>query len=207
MAPVLNDLFLLFLDNIRQTTWIEAVAAVTGVLSIWLGRRANVLIFPVGIISVLLYVYICFNARLYADMGVNFVYFVMSIYGWYNWIRPHKEGQSEKLPITFQKPKARWIAAAVALAMFISLAFVLSHFTDSDVPVIDAFTTALCVMAMYLTTQKKVENWIYYIIADFISIPLYIYKGLILTSVQYTVFLIIAIIAVIAWRKEALQHD
>ncbi|MGP1446383.1 MAG: nicotinamide riboside transporter PnuC [Candidatus Limimorpha sp.] len=204
---MLNDFFLLLLDNIRQTTWIEAIAAVTGVVSIWLGRKANVLIFPVGIVSVLLYVYICYNARLYADMGVNFVYFVMSIYGWYNWIRPHKESKSDRLPITFQGGKQRWISIGLALLMFVALTFLLSHCTDSDVPVIDAFTTALCMMAMYLTTQKKVENWIYYIIADFISIPLYVYKGLVFTSLQYSIFLIIAIIALKSWRKEALRHD
>ncbi len=152
---MLNDFFLLLLDNIRQTTWIEAIAAVTGIVSIWLGRKANVLIFPVGIVSVLLYVHICYNARLYADMGVNFVYFIMSIYGWYNWLRPHKESKSDRLPITFQGSKQRRISIGLALLMFVALAFLLSHCTDSDVPVIDAFTTALCVMAMYLTTQKK----------------------------------------------------
>ncbi len=204
---MLNDFFLLLLDNIRQTTWIEAVAAITGVTSIWLGRKANVLIFPVGIVSVLLYVYICYNARLYADMGVNLVYFVMSIYGWYNWLRPHKESKSDKLPITFQGGQQRWFSAGLTLLMFVALAFLLSRFTDSDVPVIDAFTTALCIMAMYLTTQKKVENWVYYIIADLISIPLYIYKGLVFTSLQYVVFVIIAIIALKAWRTEALQYD
>ncbi len=192
--------------DISQTSWIEAVAALTGILSIWFGRKASILVFPIGIVSVLLYVYICFNARLYADMGINFVYFVMSVYGWYNWLRPGKGDKTDRLPITFQNKAKRWLSIGIAALLFVVLAFILSRFTDSDVPVIDAFTSALCVLAMYLTTQKKVENWIYYLIADLISIPLYIYKGLMLTSIQYFVFLALAIAGFITWRKEALKN-
>lgn len=194
------------LQDIMQTSPLEAIAALTGILSIWLGKRESIWVFPIGLVSVGIYVYICGNARLYADMGINAVYFVMSIYGWYNWLRPHKESKSDKLQVSFQSGTQRWTAIAIAATLFAILAFVLKKYTDSDVPVIDAFTSSLCVLAMYLTTQKKVENWIYYIVADCISIPLYIYKGLVLTSIQYLVFFVIAIAGLIAWRKEALKH-
>lgn len=189
-----------------QTSPLEAIAALTGILSIWLGKRESIWVFPIGLVSVGIYVYICGKARLYADMGINAVYFVMSIYGWYNWLRPHKESKSDKLQVSFQSGTQRWASIAIAATLFAILAFVLKKYTDSDVPVIDAFTSSLCVLAMYLTTQKKVENWIYYIVADCISIPLYIYKGLVLTSIQYLVFFVIAIAGLIAWRKEALKH-
>ena len=194
------------LQDIMQTSPLEAIAALTGILSIWLGKRESIWVFPIGLVSVGIYVYICGNARLYADMGINAVYFVMSIYGWYNWLRPHKESKSDKLQVSFQSGTQRWASIAIAATLFAILAFVLKKYTDSDVPVIDAFTSSLCVLAMYLTTQKKVENWIYYIVADCISIPLYIYKGLVLTSIQYLVFFVIAIAGLIAWRKEALKH-
>lgn len=194
------------LQDIMQTSPLEAIAALTGILSIWLGKRESIWVFPIGLVSVGIYVYICGKARLYADMGINAVYFVMSIYGWYNWLRPHKESKSDKLQVSFQSGTQRWASIAIAATLFAILAFVLKKYTDSDVPVIDAFTSSLCVLAMYLTTQKKVENWIYYIVADCISIPLYIYKGLVLTSIQYLVFFVIAIAGLIAWRKEALKH-
>ena len=193
-------------QDIMQTSWLEAIAAITGILSIWLGKKENILVFPIGIISVLIYVYICFNAKLYADMGINAVYFIMSVYGWYNWLRPHKESKTERLQVTFQDRRHRWDSIAIAFALFVILSFILTRFTDSDVPLIDAFTSSLCVLAMYLTTQKKVENWVYYLVADGISIPLYIYKGLVLTSIQYLVFFLIAVAGLIAWRKEALKN-
>lgn len=193
-------------QDIMQTSWLEAIAALTGILSIWLGKKENIWVFPIGLVSVGIYVYICGTARLYADMGINTVYFVMSIYGWYNWLRPHREQGSLKLQISFLNRRQCWGSAAITLLLFAALAFILKKYTDSDVPVIDAFTSSLCVLAMYLTTQKKVENWYYYIIADGVSVPLYIYKGLILTSIQYVVFLIIAIAGLIAWRKDALKH-
>ena len=193
-------------QDIMQTSWLEAIAAITGIFSIWLGKKENILVFPIGIISVLIYVYICFNAKLYADMGINAVYFIMSVYGWYNWLRPHKESKTERLQVTFQDRRHRWGSIAIAFALFVILSFILTRFTDSDVPLIDAFTSSLCVLAMYLTTQKKVENWVYYLVADGISIPLYIYKGLVLTSIQYLVFFLIAVAGLIAWRKEALKN-
>lgn len=194
------------IQDIMQTSWLEAIAALTGILSIWFGKKESILVFPIGIISVLIYVYICFNARLYADTGINIVYFVMSVYGWYNWLKPHKEHKSDRLRITFQDNKHRMGSIIIALALFVILAFILTRYTDSDVPIIDAFTSSLCVLAMYLTTQKKVENWIYYLVADCISIPLYVYKGLVLTSIQYLVFFALAVAGLIAWRKEAANH-
>lgn len=201
----LPTFFQTFWDNVCNTTLLEAIAATTGLISIWYNKKVNILVYPIGIVSVLIYVYICYNAKLYADMGINAVYFIMNVYGWYNWSRPRTDRHS-KLKVSFQSTKARWIGILVSIILFIALSFLLSRYTDSDVPYIDAFTTALCLLGMYLTTQKNVENWVYYFIADLISVPLYIYKGLVFTSFQYFVFLIIAAMAYHSWRKEALQN-
>ena len=113
------------LQDIMQTSPLEAIAALTGILSIWLGKRESIWVFPIGLVSVGIYVYICGNARLYADMGINAVYFVMSIYGWYNWLRPHKESKSDKLQVSFQSGTQRWASIAIAATLFAILAFVL----------------------------------------------------------------------------------
>ncbi|MDP3445297.1 MAG: nicotinamide riboside transporter PnuC [Ignavibacteria bacterium] len=195
------DFFNLFLQNVAQTTLIEIIAVVFGLLSVWYSMKVNILVYPTGIVSVLIYVYICFFAGLYADMGINFVYFVMSIYGWYNWSRSGID--KPKLAVSFSTTKELTIGIVATMIAFIALSYVLFNFTDSTVPFIDSFTTAVFIVGMWLMAVKKVENWIYWIIGDIVSVPLYFYKGLVFTSFQYLVFLIIAVVGYYAWRKEA----
>ncbi len=198
-----TEFFDLFLQNIYQTTLIEVIAVVFGLLSVWYSMKVNILVYPTGIVSVLIYVYICYIAGLYADMGINAVYFVMSVYGWYNWTRPQND--KSILSVTYANKKQNLIALAATIISFFLIRFILVAYTDSNVPGIDAFTTAVFLIGMWLMATKKVENWIYWIIGDIVSIPLYFYKGLVLTSFQYSVFLILAIIGYIAWRKEAVR--
>jgi nicotinamide mononucleotide transporter len=198
-----TDFFDLLLQNIYQTTLIEVIAVVFGLLSVWYSMKVNILVYPTGIVSVLIYVYICYIAGLYADMGINAVYFVMSVYGWYNWTRPQND--KSILSVTYATKKQNLIALAATIISFFLIRFILVAYTDSNVPEIDAFTTAVFLIGMWLMAIKKVENWIYWIIGDIVSIPLYFYKGLVFTSFQYSVFLILAIIGYIAWRKEAVR--
>ncbi len=191
----------LFLQNIYQTTLLEVVAVVFGLLSVWYSKKVNILVFPTGIVSVVIYVYICFVAKLYADMGINFVYFVMSVYGWINWTR--KRPNETELPVRFLTKKQNIYAVLATIVWFFLLSYVLTHFTDSNVPYIDSFTTSVFIVGMWLMAVKKVENWIYWIIGDVVSVPLYFYKGLVFTSFQYFVFLIIAVMGYLAWRKQA----
>lgn len=190
-------------QNILQTTILEIIAVVFGLLSVWYSKKINILVYPTGIISVVIYVYICLGAKLYADMGINFVYFVMSIYGWYNWTR--KDSLKKMLPISFCTKKEHLINIAMFLFFFISLSFILTNYTDSNVPYWDSLTTSIFIIGMWLMAMKKVENWILWIIGDIISIPLYFYKGLVLTSLQFTVFLGIAILGYYAWKKKYLE--
>jgi len=198
-----TEFFDLFLQNIYQTTLIEVIAVVFGLLSVWYSMKVNILVYPTGIVSVLIYVYICYIAGLYADMGINAVYFVMSVYGWYNWTRPQND--KSILSVTYANKKQNLIALAATIISFFLIRFILVAYTDSNVPEIDAFTTAVFLIGMWLMATKKVENWIYWIIGDIVSIPLYFYKGLVFTSFQYSVFLILAIIGYSTWRKEAVR--
>jgi nicotinamide mononucleotide transporter len=195
------DFFDLFLQNVLQTTLLEIIAVIFGLLSVWYSMKVNILVYPTGIVSVIIYVYICFFAGLYADMGINFVYFIMSVYGWYNWTRPRTD--KLRLPVTFSSKQHHLIAIGGTIVSFVIIRAVLIAYTDSNVPNIDAFTTSVFIVGMWLMAVKKVENWIYWIIGDIVSVPLYFYKGLVFTSFQYFVFLILAIMGYIAWRKEA----
>ena len=187
------------IKGIQQLSILEALGVIFGLLSVWFAKRESILVFPTGIISVMIYVYLCFNTRLYADMGINGYYFVMSVYGWYYWSR--KDAADHQTPIT-RNSRTDWIwTISMLFISFIILSQLLLHLTDSDVPIIDALTTAIFFVGMQLMAKKKIENWLAWIVGDFISIPLYYYKGLVLTSFQFFIFFIIAILGYISWKK------
>lgn len=196
----MNSFFELFLQNLYQTTLLEIIAVFFGLLSVWYSRKVNILVYPTGIVSVLIYVYICFHAGLYADMGINWVYFVMSLYGWYNWTR--KKNNETIVKISWLSLKSHIISVFIVIISFVVISFILINYTDSTVPYVDAFTTAVFIVGMWLMAIKKVENWIYWIIGDIICMPMFFYKGLVFTSFQYFVFLILAVMGYYSWRNE-----
>jgi nicotinamide mononucleotide transporter len=190
----------LLYQNIIDTSVLEVIAVGFGIASVVYSKKVNILVYPTGLVSVIIYVYICFFAKLYADMGINVVYFIMSIYGWYNWSR--KNDNKKVLPISMCSKKEHWINLEMFVFFFVILIYILKNFTDSDVPVWDSLTTAIFIVGMWLMAMKKVENWILWIIGDLISIPLYFHKGLVLTSVQFIVFLVLAILGYLEWKKK-----
>lgn len=196
---IFNQLY----TDLLNTSVLEIVAVIFGLLSVWFAKKENILVYPTGIISVLIYVYICFFAGLYADMGINFFYFIMSVYGWYSWTR--KDTKKKALNITSCNISYHIINVAALIIFFFGIKAILVNFTDSTVPVIDSLTTSIFIVAMWLMARKKIENWIAWIIGDIISIPLYAYKGLVFTSFQYTVFLVLAILGYIEWRKKLME--
>lgn len=196
----LSDIFHQFFNNLKNTGIAEYIAVFTGLLSVWYARKENILVYPIGIISVILYVYLCYHAGLYADMGINAFYFVTSIYGWYKWTRRDKISHQHR-PIAWcnKKETAGGILAIIVFTLIIYQ--VLYRFTDSTVPFIDALTTAIFIVGMWLMALKKIENWIYWIIGDTVCVFLFPYKGLYFSSVQYVVFLILAIFGYIEWKR------
>lgn len=203
---VIADLFDIFYQNLLATTWFEIVAVAFGILSVWFARKANILVYPFGIVSVLIYVYICFFANLYAHMSINLFYFIMSVYGWYNWTR---KGQDQKvLPISWNTQKEQWVAVIAIVAAYGLIFLLIWLFKHDDleyirsfVPYVDSFTTAVFLIGMLLMARKKVENWLCWITGNLVSIPMYFTQGLVLTSFQYVVFLILAVLGFIEWRK------
>ncbi|MBM3435985.1 MAG: nicotinamide mononucleotide transporter [Bacteroidetes bacterium] len=200
-----------FRDNLLNTGWLEFVAVVFGLLSVWFARKENILVYPTGIVSVVIYVYIYFQVNLYAGAGINFFYFVMSVYGWYRWAKK-KDLQALKITACDRQD---WIIAVVMFVLSVVVIIVLLKIFKKDdldywstrVPYIDTFTTAVFIVGMWLMAVKKIENWIAWIIGDIISIPLFIYKGLAFTGFQFMVFLALAVMGYISWkRKLVFEH-
>ena len=196
------------ITGMQQTGWLEWTAVVTGIMSVWFSSRENILVYPTGIISVLIYVYFGYTYLLYADMGVNAYYFIMSVYGWYHWTQTD-DSNKDQIPVTTNNQREHIISLFILVSSFLILAFVLSQFTDSDVPYWDATTTCFAILGMWLMARKKLESWIAWIVTNLISIPLYFYKGLVLTSFQFLIFTIIAIVGYFAWKRslEKEQND
>lgn len=187
------------INGVYQTSAAEWIAVATGLLSVWYSMKENILVYPFGIVSVVIYVFLAFQYRLYADMGVNAYYFIMSVYGWYHW--KDTEGNRDQIPVTINDLKENIITFTMFAGSFALLAWVLLNYTDSDVPVWDALTTAVAIVGMWLMARKKLESWIAWILTDLISIPLYYYKGLTLTSFQFLIFTGLAVAGLLSWYR------
>lgn len=199
----LHEIYRQFFVDLQQTTWLELIAGVCGIASVLFSRMENILVYPVGMINTAIYIYLYVQHGLYADASVNFYYTVMSIAGWVLWTRK-KDGHSV-LVITKSGAKD-WRNALLFFAFcWIVLFTVLKKFTDSTVPQADAFTSAAAFTGMWLMNKKKLENWTWWIITNLASIPLNFYKHLVFTSFQYLVFLILAILGYISWRKKIIH--
>ncbi|MBL7746933.1 MAG: nicotinamide mononucleotide transporter [Chitinophagaceae bacterium] len=189
----------------KNTSWQEFVAVFFGIISVLFSRKENVLVYPTGIINTVLYTWFCFSWwSLYAEGSLNFYYTIMSIYGWYVWTRK-KEGAV--LAISYNSKKDWIISLSFFALSWALLFFILKQYTNSSVPLADSFASAAAYTGMWQMTRKKVENWIWWIITNIVSVPLYFYKGAVFTSVQYVVFLILAILGLVEWIKKTKKQN
>lgn len=179
---------------------LEITAVVFGIISVLFARKNNILVYPTGLISTLIFIYILYNFKLYGEFIINIYYSAMSIIGWYLWSR-RNNGQ-EEFPISIMNSKEYKISGLIFTATLLFIALVY-HFFDKFTDLtayVDAFTTALFFVGMWLMAKRKIENWIVWIIADIISVPLYFFKGLTVSSLQFIVFTIIAVLGYIEWK-------
>lgn len=178
---------------------IEGLAVSTGLASVWFSVKERIWVYPIGLISVSIYVYLSFIYGIYADMGINIYYVLMSIYGWYRWLQPSESGSAKEIT---HNSRIEWLLSIVLfLLSWVILFVILQKFTDSEIPLWDSLTTSLAIVGMWLMAEKKVEHWLFWIATDLLSIPLYYYKDLLLTSGQFFVFTILAIIGWLQWNK------
>ncbi|MFY8068862.1 MAG: nicotinamide riboside transporter PnuC [Flavobacterium sp.] len=179
---------------------LEITAVVFGIISVLFARKNNILVYPTGLISTLIFIYILYNFKLYGEFIINIYYSAMSITGWYLWSR-RNNGQ-EEFPISIMNSKDYKISTIIFTVTLLFIALVY-HFFDKFTDLtayVDAFTTALFFVGMWLMAKRKIENWIVWIIADIISVPLYFFKGLTVSSLQFIVFTIIAVLGYIEWK-------
>ena len=188
---------------------IEIIAVITGMLSIWYSYRINILVYPIGMISLALYVFIFIKNGLYANAVINFLYFVISIFGWWNWLRQRTTDNGQQitdkgeLKVSYLSKKE----TVITITILVTLIWLINLFTTNDLSIrLDYYTSAAGLIAMVLTSFKKVENWFFYLVADIVLIPLCIYNGLYLTSIQYVAYTILAIMGYINWNKEAKKN-
>lgn len=180
--------------------YVEILGVVFSLLYLLFSIRQNILLWPAGMISAILYMVVFFHSKFYADMGLNAYYFFISIYGWIVWSRG-KSGSGEGLQITRIALKQGLILTLITALAFAGIGIILDHFTDSPVPYWDAFTTALSFTATWMLARKILEHWILWLIIDVVSMALYLYRGLYPTLLLFGVYSIMAVVGFIQWRR------
>ena len=201
----MGQIFQDFLVAMKNTSAIEYIAVLFGIASVIYSRLENILVYPTGLINTILFTYLCFVWNLYAEASLNLYYTVMSIYGWVLWSRRKSNGGEHVLHVTRSTPR-EWQQALLFFTICWSVLFlILRYFTNSVVPMADSFASASAYTGMWLMARKKLENWIWWILTNLASIPLYFYKHAVFTSFQFVVLLVLAIMGYITWN-EKLKH-
>ena len=181
---------------------IELLGAILGILYIVFSIRQNILTWPTGLITSLLYIVVFFKSGLYATMGLQVYYVFISIYGWYFWLKGKNTDNKSQLPVQLVKRKL-WIKiAAISILIYAIIFFILIKYSDSEVPYLDSLTTSLSIVATWMLAKKYIEQWIIWIFVDLVSSGLYIYKNLWPTVVLFIIYTIMAFLGYIEWKKD-----
>ena len=185
---------------------LELLGVITGIIYLWLEYRANIYLWVAGIIMPAIYIFVYYDAGLYADFGINIYYLLIALYGWFAWktgftLTGKKKTTEQELSISYT-PRSAWAKITVTyLIAQIAIAWLLINYTDSTVPWADSFTTALSIVGMWMLARKYVEQWWVWCIVDVASSALYVYKELYFTAVLYAVYAIIAIFGYYKWKR------
>jgi nicotinamide mononucleotide transporter len=206
----LTEILQQFIEGMRATTVLEYIAVFAGIASVWYSRKENILVYPVGLINTIIYIYLSGKANLFGEVSVNIYYTVMSIYGWYLWLKKDKE-QHTVLHIAFSN-KRWWL---YQIAFFIVFYFIIygllsylkTNFAPGAIPWADAFASATAFTAMWLMTKKKVESWYWWIATNIASVPLYFVKQYVFTSVYYLILLVMAFFGLLTWMQKARKAE
>lgn len=201
MSPIFEYFFGQYEGYATIDIVLEIIAVIFGFLSVWYSKQNNVLVFPTGMISTAIFVYLLLKWSLLGDMMINAYYFIMSVYGWYVWTRKVDATHVTPISRTTKKEKIASVFIFLATLLFVFLVYTYFDKWNSWTAYVDTVTTAIFFVGMWLMAKRKLENWIYWIVGDVISVPLYFYKGLTFTSFQYLMFTFIAIFGYIAWKK------
>ncbi|MDA0885974.1 MAG: nicotinamide riboside transporter PnuC [Bacteroidetes bacterium] len=181
--------------------YLELFAVIMNITSVVYAKKNNILVYPTGLIGTGIFVYILLNFSLLGDTIINAYFFSMSIYGWYFWSRKKDKVFINQVS-TINRNEIKYLFI-LAISSLIFIYFVYDYFDkwNNWTAYVDNVTTAIFFIAMWLMAKRKVESWIFWIIGDLITVPLYFYKGLTISSIQYIIFLILAVLGYISWKK------
>ncbi|MAJ06765.1 MAG: nicotinamide mononucleotide transporter [Crocinitomicaceae bacterium] len=198
---------LIILKNL--TFYLEICAVFTGIISVWFAKKENILLYPIGTVSVLIWIYLCWIAEIYSQAVINLFFFVMNIYGWYNWSRKDNS-EKNKVQIKFSSLKENLfyiiVAGLLTWLIYSALSNVEILNFNWKFVLIESFITTLNFIAMWLMAWKRVENWVLWIIGDIFCIPLFVFKEYYLSVAQFSIFIIIAFMGYFEWKKKALKN-
>ena len=181
--------------------YLEIFGTIVGLIYLWLEYRASIYLWIASIIMPAIYIFVYYGAGLYADAGINVYYLLAAIYGWIFWTFGGKKYEKGELPITHTPTRFILPLTLVFIVAFIIIAWILISFTDSSVPFLDSFTTALSIIGMWMLARKYVEQWLVWIGVDIVSSGLYVYKELNFTAALYALYTIIAIFGFLKWKR------
>lgn len=194
-----------FIDGLRETSLLEYIGVLAGIVCVWLGKAENILNYPLGILNTGIYVYLSLRGNLLGEASVNVFYTVMNVYGWVLWAR---RGSDRQPSLVITRSSGRDWAVALGFffvcwfVLYVALTYAKASFAPRAIPLADGFSAAAAYTGMWLLTRKKIENWIWWIITDIASIPLYFIKGYVFTSFQFLVFLVIAVLGLLEWIRK-----
>ncbi len=183
---------------------LEVIAAIFGVVSVWLSTREHIASWPTAIVNVALYFVVFQRAKLYADMGLQVVYLLLSIYGWYEW-KFGGAGRTE-LPVTRTSRRQALTLASLAACFAAALGLYLQQRTDAALPWVDSAAVATSLAAQWMMTRKLLENWLVWIAVDVVYVAMFVTKGLFVTAVLYAIFLVLATFGYSGWRRSWTSH-
>lgn len=202
----MQELMTRFMEGLGKTSWLEYVAVVAGIVSVWFSKKENILVYPVGLVNTIIYVFLSFKYQLFGESAVNVYYSIVSIYGWILWNRKDLEHRPV-LHITYSRTK-EWVQQLsffliLYVIIFFALNFLKNAFYPGAIPWADAFASATAFTGMWLMARKKVESWLWWIATNCASIPLFFVKGLVVTSLYYVILLILAVSGLMEWMARA----
>lgn len=195
-----------FIQGLQQTSALEFIAVIMGIVSVYFSRKENIWVYPTGIINTTIYIYLSIKGQLLGEASVNIFYTIMSIYGWILW---SKKNEANQLIVVIKHSSAKeWLLqlsffTVLYVIIFLLLSYLKTDFAPGAIPAADAFASATAYTGMLLMARKKVESWYWWIVTNMASIPLYFSKGYVFTSFQFLVLLIMAFAGLATWHKKA----
>lgn len=185
---------------------IEIIGTLSGFVFLYFEIKQSKWLWPVGLFSAVMYIYVFFMAKFYADMGLQFYYVFISVYGWFHW-SISKSKSKKGLPITRLNLSILTRLILVSLVVYVAISFVLVNYTDSPLPYWDAFTTSLSIVATWMLAKKILEQWLVWVLVDAVSMGLYLYKELYPTTILFGVYTLLAVYGYIQWKKDMLKTE